>query len=211
MRGSEAPPGMYPDDPIAERILSDSPYDRLRARQFSYFNQSIDRKLALQSYLLFALAALLPVLAFVPASVRRTYIADIATSSPRLAFVAFVAVVFVGGTGVGHALVEHARFRLQPLDERQARELVTFETLCSLLGFGTGGFATLTTYLIVFLGFGGESALDALLAAGGGNPFAPSELGVTVGTVAVLAMVSGVALQVLSAHFHVRSILATLE
>jgi hypothetical protein len=34
---------------------------------------------------------------------------------------------------------------------------------------------------------------------------------VTVGTVAVLALVSGVTLQVLSAHFHVRSVLATLE
>ena len=211
IRASGAFTIVRPDDPIAERLLSDSPYERLRARQFSYFAQPIDRKLALQSYLLFALAAILPLLAVFPPALRRTYFADVATASPKLAFVALVAVVFVAGTGIGHAVVEHARLRLRPLDERQARELVTVETMCSMLGFGTGGFATLATYLLVALGFGGERALDALLAAGGGNPFAPSNLGVTVGTVAVLALVSGVALQTLSAHLHVRGVLLARE
>lgn len=199
------------DDPITERLLSDSPYERLRARQFSYFARPIDQKLAWQSYLLFALAALLPVLAAFPPGIRRTYFTDVATASPKLAFVALVAVVFVAATGLGHALVEHARIHLRPLDEYQARELVTFETLCSMLGFGTGGLATVSTYALVVLGFGGERALDAFLAVGGGNPYAESSLGVTVGTVAVLALVSGVVLQVLSAHTHVRAVLTAGE
>jgi hypothetical protein len=204
---NDALTSVSPDDPITQRVLSDSPYDRLRARQFSYFAQPIDRKLAWQSYLLFALAALLPVLATFPAEIRRTYFADVAAASPKLAFIALVAVVFVAGTGVGHAIVETARLRLQPLDERQARELVTFETLCSMLGFGTGGFATLSTYVLVIMGFGGEQTLDAFLALGGGNPFVSSGLGVSVGIVAVTALVSGVLLQVLSAHLHVRAAL----
>jgi hypothetical protein len=199
---------MFPqDDPIARRLLSDSPYERLRARQFSYFAQPIDRKLEWQSYLLFALAALLPILATLPPSIRETYFADAASASPKLAFIALVAVVFVAGTGLGHAIVERRRLCRQPLDERQARELITFETVFSMLGFGTGGFATLSTYVLVLIGFGGEATLSTLLAAGGGNPFAPNDLGVSVGTVVVLALVSAAVLQVLSAHLHVRAAL----
>jgi len=196
------------EDPIAEKLLSDSPYERLRARQLSYFVQPIDRKLAWQSYLLFALAALLPVLSVLPPSVRDSYVPAVASSTPKLAFVALVAVVFVAGTGVGHALVEHARLRLRPLDERQARELVTFESLCSMLGFGTGGLATAVTYALVLVGFGGRDLLDTFLAVGGGNPFAPSSLGVTVGFVAVVALLSAVVLQTLSAYLHVQAVLA---
>ncbi len=196
------------DDPIAEKLLSDSPYERLRARQLSYFVQPIDRKLAWQSYLLFALAGLLPVLSVLPATVRRAYLPTVASSSPKLAFVALVAVVFVAGTGVGHALVEYFRIERGPLDERQARELVTFESLCSMLGFGTGGLATVSTYALVLLGFGGRDLLSAFLAAGGGNPFEPSTLGVTVGFVAVVALLCAVALQTLSAYLYVRACLA---
>jgi choline-glycine betaine transporter len=199
------------DDPIAEKLLSESPYERLRARQFSYFRQPIDRKLAWQSYLLFALAALLPVLSLVPPSIRRAYLGDVATASPKIAFIALVAVIFVAGTGVGHALVGHFCLRRRPLDERQARELVTFETVFSMLGFGTGGLATLTTYALVSLAFGGEELLTRLLAAGGGNPFAPNDLGVTVGMVAVVALVAGVALQTVSAHLHVAAVLTDAQ
>jgi hypothetical protein len=196
------------DDPIAEKILSDSPYERLRARQLSYFVQPIDRKIAWQSYLLFTLAGLLPVLAVLPSNLRQTYLPSVAASSPKLAFVALVAVVFVSSTGVGHALVEYARITRGPLDERQARELVTFESLCSMLGFGTGGLATFSTYALVLLGFGGRDLLQAFLAAGGGNPFEPSSLGVTVAFVAIVALLSAVALQTLSAYLHVRAALA---
>jgi hypothetical protein len=199
------------DDPLAEKLLSDSPYDRLRARQFSYFRQPIDRKVAWQSYLLFALAAFLPVLSLVPSSIRLTYLGDVATASPKVAFIALVAVVFVAGTGVGHALVGHFRLRRRPLDERQARELVTFEAVFSMLGFGTGGLATLTTYALVLVAFGGEEVLARLLAAGGGNPFAPNDLGVTVGMVTVVALVAGVVLQTVSAHLHVAAALADVE
>lgn len=203
--GDEWSPVTVPD-PITERILSDSPYERLRAQQFSYLVQPIDRKLLWQSGLLFLLAALLPVLAVLPASIRTSYLPNVVIASPKVAFLALVAVLIVAGTGVGHALVEYARLRLQPLDEGQARELVTLEGLCSMLGFGTGGFATLVTYALVLIGFGGQEALNAFLEAGGGNPFAPSAFGVTVGMVAITALVSAAALQLAAASLHLQAV-----
>lgn len=52
------------DDPIAEALTSDSAYERLRAREFGVLRRAIHEKLAWQSYLLLALAALLPLAAF---------------------------------------------------------------------------------------------------------------------------------------------------
>ena len=190
------------DDPIAEKLLSDSPYERLRASQLRYFVQPVERKLAWQSYQLLVLAGIFPLLSVLPSSIRQPYLPAVAESSPKLAFVALVAVVFVAGSGVGHALVGYARGRLHPLDERQAHELVAFESLCSMLGFGTGGLATLSTYALVLVGFGGRDALDAFLAAGGGNPFAASAFDVTVGFVAIVALSSAVALRAFSASLH---------
>lgn len=196
------------DDPITERVLSESPYDRLRAQQFSYFPQPVDRKLAWQSYLLFALALLLPVLALTPASIRQAYFAEVATATPKVAFVALVATVLVAGAGVGLSVTERVRLSRQPLDEHTARDIVTFEELFSVVGFGTGGFATLSVYVLVLLGFGGHQVLDSFLAVGGGNPFASSNLGATVGTVAVTALVCAVVLQFLSAYFYARNLLS---
>jgi hypothetical protein len=201
---------MSVDDPIAEKLLSDNPYDRLHVRQFSYFKQPIDQKLAWQSYLLFAIAALLPLLAFTPPPIRETYFPVVATATPRFVFVALVALAVVAGAGFGLALTEHVRLRARPLDERLAREILTFETLCSLVGFGTGGCALLAAYLFVLMGFGGTEVLDAFLAVGGGNPFVSSGFGVSVGIVATAALVCGVVLQTLSAYFHVRVALLDL-
>lgn len=47
------------------------------------------------------------------------------------------------------------RFGLEPsLTEVQALELFNLESLCSLVGFLTGGFATLDTYVFLLVGFG---------------------------------------------------------
>lgn len=200
------------DDPIADALLGESTYERERLRAFGWFKQSIPRKLALQSYILFALAALLPIAAFLPPSIRETYFAEVAAASPKLAFLGLVAVVLVFGTGIGHALVGVRRVALEPaLTELQARELVNIENVCSLLGFFTGGVATVLTYALLLLGFGGESALEAFMSAGGGNPFTASAVGVEVGTVAVTAMVGAVLMRFLSAYVHVRVTLAGLQ
>jgi hypothetical protein len=199
------------DDPIADALLGESTYERERIRAFGWFKQSIPTKLAWQSYLLFLLAAVLPVAAVLPRPVREAYFAEVAAASPKVAFLGFVAVVLVFGTGLGHAVVALRRLALEPgLTEVQARDLVSLENVCSLLGFFTGGVATALTYLLLFVGFGGTAALEAFVAAGGGNPYVASGLGVDVGTVAVTAVVGAVLMQFLSAYVQVRVVHAGL-
>jgi hypothetical protein len=196
-----------PDDPIADALLGDSAYERVRVERWSLFKQPIPRKLAIQSSILFALAAILPVAAFLPGEVRESYLQEVAAASPKVALLALLAVAVVALTGIGHAGVGIQRFRLEPsLTERQALELFNLESLCSTLGFLTGGFATVVTYAFLLLGFGGTTALEAFVQYGGGNPFAASGVDLNIATVAVAALVGAVVLRVLSVYLFVESV-----
>jgi hypothetical protein len=195
------------EDPIADAILGDSAYDRVRMARWRWFRQPIPRKLALQSYLLLLLAAILPVIGFLPANVRDAYLSSVAVATPKVALVALVATLVVTGTGLGHVVVGLRRVVLEPdLTEKQAAELLDVEGVCSLLGFLTGGVATAVTYAFVALGFGGLEFLQSYVAAGGGNPFAASAVGIDVASVAVLALVSGVLLRVLATYVWVETL-----
>jgi hypothetical protein len=195
------------DDPIADALLGDSVYERIRVERWSLFKQPIPRKLAIQSTLLFALAAILPVAAFLPAEVRESYLQEVAAASPKVALLALLAVAVVGLTGIGLAGVGIQRFRLEPsLTEGQARELFNLESLCSTLGFLTGGFATAVTYAFLLIGFGGTSALTAFMKYGGGNPYAASGINLDIATVAVAALVGAVVLRVLSVYLFVEDV-----
>ncbi|MFB6304304.1 MAG: hypothetical protein ABEH47_03990 [Haloferacaceae archaeon] len=197
---------MPADDPLAEALLSDSAYERLRAREFGVLKRALHEKLAWQSYLLLALAALLPLAAFLPPGVRERYLADAALASPRWTVLGVVAVTIVWLTGLGHAGVAIRALRVGPsLSEVQAHELVSLENVCSLLGFGTAGVATLLTYAFFGLGFGGLD-LIAAYAALGANPFEPVSYGVPIGTLAIVAMVGAVVLKFLSAFVYVESL-----
>jgi hypothetical protein len=199
------------EDPIADALLGDSAYDRVRMARWRWFRQSIPRKLTLQSYLLFLLAAILPVVGFLPAAVRDAYLSGAAVATPKVALVALVATLVVAGTGLGHVAVGIRRVVLEPdLTEQQAAELLNVEGVCSLLGFLTGGVAILATYGFVALGFGGLEFLQSYIAAGGGNPFATSAVGIDVASVAVLALVSGVSLRVLATYVWVETLRVSL-
>ncbi|MFB6281010.1 MAG: hypothetical protein ABEH40_03220 [Haloferacaceae archaeon] len=197
---------MTTDDPIAEALLSDSPYERLRAREFRVLGGAIPRKLAWQSYLLLSLAALLPLVGLLPPGVRETYIGDAALATPRWAVIALFAVGVLWLTGLGHAGIALRLLALGPgISEVQARELLSLENVCSLFGFGTAGVAVLATYAFVGIGFAGLDTLMAY-AAVAGNPFTPAPLPVTVGSVAIVAMVGAVVLKFLSAFVYVESV-----
>lgn len=197
---------MTADDPIAEALLSDSPYERLRAREFRVLGGALPRKLAWQSYLLLALAALLPIVGLLPAGVRETYVPDAAMASPRWAVIALFAVGAIWLTGLGHAGIALRLVSLGPsISEVQARELLNLENVCSLFGFGTAGVAVLVTYAFVALGFAGLDTLMAY-AAVAGNPFAPAPVPVSLGTVAIAATVGAVVLKFLSAFVYVESL-----
>jgi hypothetical protein len=184
------------DDPIADAIVAGSNYERLRARETGYFTQSVDRKMRWQSYLLFGLAALLPVTALMPRQVRYQYLTDGAAAAPKVAVLALLASVLLFVTGIGHGLVGLRCARLHSsLSESEARTLLTLERLCSVLGFATGGVVTLATYLLVSVGLGGVETLDAYVAVVGENPFAQSPVGVDVATTSAFALVGAVLLQ----------------
>ncbi|MFC7096086.1 hypothetical protein [Halobaculum marinum] len=197
---------MTSDDPIAAALLSDSTYERARYQRFGWFKQSVTRKLTLQSYLLTLLAGVFPVLALLPADLRAAYFGDsVATAAPKVGVVALVAVGVIAVAGVG--LVVVAAFRLargDDFDEHTAHSVLTLEDLCSMAGLATGGIATAATYTFVLLGFGGVETVRAWVAAGGGNPYAPTGVGPSVATVAVTALALGVFLQVAAAYLRTR-------
>lgn len=181
------------DDPIADAVLSDG-YRRIRVESRVYMRYALRRKVAWQSYMLLAAAALFPVTALLPSEVRREYLPVVATSTPKFAFVAVVAVALVAATAVGHLFVGwRAR---DDIDERTARSLVTLESACSLVGFATAGFALAASFALLLLGFG---PLDAYVALGGGNPFATSTLAPPVRLLSLSALAAGVTLRTAAA------------
>lgn len=199
---------MNSDDPIASAILSDSVYERLRAGRFSWFKQPLSRKLTIQGYLLHVLAAVLPILALLPPDVKRTYFrTSVVDAAPKVAVLAFVAVIVIGVAGVGLSAIGAFRlWRRDDFDEHTAKSILDFEDLCSMFGLATGTVATVATYLFVLVGFTGVDTLGAWIASGGGNPYAPSGFGIDIGTVAVTALCIGVCLQVVSTYLYARGI-----
>ncbi|MFC7137055.1 hypothetical protein [Halobaculum litoreum] len=199
---------MTRDDPIASALLSDSAYERVRYQRFGWFKQSVTRKLTLQSYLLHVLAGVLPVLALLPAELRRAYFGGpVAAAAPKVGLVALVAVGVVAAGGLGLVAVAAIRLaRGDDFDEHTAHSVLNLEDLGSMVGLATGGVATVATYTFVLLGFGGVDTVRAWVDFGGGNPYAPSGVSLDVATVAVTALVLGVCLQVAAAYLHARSL-----
>jgi hypothetical protein len=181
------------EDPITDAILGDG-YERLRVESYVYLRYALRRKVAWQSYMLLSVAAILPVATLLPPDVRQEYLPVVATSTPKLAFVAFVAVVLIVGTAVGHLFVGW-RTR-EDLDERTAKSLLTLENACSLVGFATAGLALGVSHGLVLLGFG---PLNTYVALGGGNPFVASTFAPPIWFLSLSALVFGVSLRTAAA------------
>ncbi|GAA0219659.1 hypothetical protein [Halobaculum roseum] len=199
---------MSRDDPIAAAILSESAYERTRYREFGWFNQSLTRKLTVQSYLLHLLAAVLPVLAMLPGEIRTAYLGEpLPDAAPAVGVAALAAAVVVAVGGVG--LIAVALFLLargDSLDDETARAVRSVERVCSMTGLVTGGVATLAVYSLALMGFGGIEAVRAWTAAGGGNPYAPSGVHLPLATVAVAVLGLGVGLRVAAAYLRSRGV-----
>ncbi|SHH28312.1 hypothetical protein [Halobaculum gomorrense] len=194
---------MSRNDPIAAALLSESAYQRSRYRRFGWFNQSLTRKLTLQSYLLYILAAVLPVLTLLPSRIRGAYLGGpIAETAPRVCVAALAAAVIVAAGGLG--LIGVALFVLvrgDELTDETARAVRSVERAASMAGLATGGVATVAVVSFALIGFGGVDAVTAWVAAGGGNPYASSGVGLPVATVAVAVLGLGIALRVAAALF----------
>ena len=190
-------------DPIATGLLSNSHYDRLRARRASVFRQSIPQKLALQALVFATLALVLPLAVTMPASARGFFAGgDPLASTPKILILGAYAgaVETVSALGLIYVGYRLAR-RRDELSEREARHLVTVEDVASLVGFVTGALGIAVLVAFFLLGHGGQDAVSAFLAAGGDNPFAATTLPVTVVDLAVPAGVLSLVLFALSRRF----------
>jgi hypothetical protein len=196
------------DDPITDAVLGESTYDRLRALRFGVFKQAIHRKLAWQSYLLLSLAALLPIAAALPDSTRMQYLTgELALASPKLAVLGFAGALLLVLTGLGHAGVAVRRLAREPnISEFEAEQLLAAENVCSTLGLGTATLAVVITHAGFALGFGGASAVATYIDVMGADPFAASNLPLSLGTIMVVSLLGAVVLQLLSAFVFVESL-----
>ncbi|WP_123535859.1 hypothetical protein [Halosimplex salinum] len=210
-RSQAADPDDAPEDPICQRVLSDSAYDTVQVERFSHFKQPVPRKLLIQCALIGALALTLPVYALFPADAA-TYLptVDPTTASPTIILMGLFALVIELGAAALLLGVVLYRVRHEPLTEDQAISLFNTETYATYLGFGTGGLATAVMLALFALGLGGESTLGAYVhAMDGANPFRASGLGVTVDVFATVALAGALAVYV--ARAYAASRLATLE
>ncbi|WP_254768830.1 hypothetical protein [Salinilacihabitans rarus] len=191
-----------PDDPIADALLGDSTYERLRVQRYALIKRRIPQKLVWQSGLLLALALVVPLAATYPAAVRAAFPGgDPLWSSPLVVW----AGVYAGGIELGTAAclvaVAVVRRRREPqLSEAEARTLLNVEDVASMFGLATGGFAVLLTVGFFALGHAGPETFAAVVESAPRNPFQPT--GVPVPVIAVGAGAAVSALVVYSVGRH---------
>jgi hypothetical protein len=133
------------DDPsgdhVTDALMGGSAYERLRFERYSVFKQSIPQKMHFQSALLFGLAAVLPVMAALPADVREALNAnEVAAASPRVILLGLLGGALVFVCGIGLATLGFARLKLgSSITESQAETMLNLEEVASLLSLIIGG------------------------------------------------------------------------
>jgi hypothetical protein len=187
-----------PADPILDRVLSDSAYERERLQRFSHFKQPIPQKLALQGALLGSLALLIPLYSLYPAS-SAPYLPsmDPVVASPKVLFLGVFGAAVELGTAtllVGAALY---RVREEPVTDDQAHSILNVETFASYLGFGTGGVVIALTLAFFALGLGGAETLAWYVSLTDGvNPFTATGMPISVGHLGTVALAGALAIAV---------------
>ena len=177
------------DDPILQRVLSDSAYDRVRTERFSHFKQPVPQKLRAQCLLLGALTLVLPLYILFPGDAGAYFSTNPTVASPTVLLLGLFALVIELGTAALLVGVALYRARYEPLDEDQALSLFITETFAAYLAFGTGALAVLVMLAVLALGLGGAATVGAYVEAmDGANPFQASGLGLSVEAFATLAL-----------------------
>ena len=190
-------------DAITDAVLSGSAYERLRACRHSIVGQPLTRLLSIQSVLLAALAATVPLYWLLPDSVT-PYLptTDPLTAAPKIAMLgAFggVMVFFAAILLVGTALyrLEHA-----PLSEAQAHEVLVVEEFTGGLTVGMGGLSIGLTVACLGMGLlGGETVGAYVATMDGTNPFASSIYALPLGLLGTTALAASAV--VLAARWYV--------
>lgn len=196
-----------PTDPIADALLGESTYERLRVQRYALIKRRIPRKLAWQSGLLCVLALIVPITATYPSSVRAAFPGgDPLWSSPLVLWVG----VWAGGIQLGTATclvaVSIARHRREPgLSESQAHTLLNIEDVASMFGLTTGGFAILLTVGFFLLGHAGIETFEAVIESAPQDPYEQTAISVPIVAVGTAAAVSSCVLYLLSRYLALES------
>lgn len=192
------------DDPsgdhVTDALMGGSAYERLRFERYSVFKQSIPQKMHFQSALLFGLAAVLPVMAALPADVREALNAsEVAAASPRVILLGLLGGALVFVCGIGLATLGFARLKLgSSMTESQAETMLNLEEVASLLSLIIGGISIVLTICYALMAHGGMETIQAYVRTVGRDPYVASGFDVSVAAVAASAFVGGVALFVLA-------------
>ena len=199
---NDGPPG----DRVTDALMGGSAYERLRFERYCVFKQSIPQKLHFQSALLFGLAAVLPVMAALPADVQEALNADeVAAASPRVILLGLVGGATVFVCGIGLAVLAAARLRLGGnMTESQAETILNLEEVASLIGLIIGGISIVLTICYALMAHGGMETIRAYIRTVGRDPYVASGFDVSVAVVAAGAFVGGVALFVLAQAIHLQ-------
>ncbi|MFC4542577.1 hypothetical protein ACFO5R_11670 [Halosolutus amylolyticus] len=181
-----------PDDPIADALLGESTYERLRVERYALIKRRIPQKLVYQSVLLLSLALVVPITATYPSAVRAAFPGgDPLWASPLVLWVG----VYAGGIELGTAAclvaVAIVRRRREPqLSEAEAHTLLNVEDVASMFGLATGGFAIVLTVGFFLLGHTGGETFQAVIDSAPRNPYGQAGVSVPVIAVGTAAAVS---------------------
>lgn len=184
-----------PNDPIADALLGESTYERLKVERYALIERRIPQKLVYQSGLLFALALVVPIAATYPPSVQAAFPGgNPLWSSPLVLWVG----VSAGGiqlvTATCLVAVAIARRRYEPrLSESQVHALLNIEDVASMFGLATGGFAILITVGFFLLGHAGVDTFTAVVESASHDPYGQTDVSVPLITVGVAAAISSCA------------------
>lgn len=196
----------YFDDRIADAILHGSPYERLRVRRNSLFDQRIPTKLAWQSAILLLLSLVAPITLGYSGAVAALFpgVTPLA-SSPVILMPGVLALIIETGAATGHLAVAATLLSGESdLSTRRMRQLLSVEEMASFYGLIGGALLLAITVAFFLLGYAGVETIQQYTTAGTQGPFNASGTGLSVLAVSAVSFVGSVMLFVGSRLLDIR-------
>lgn len=173
---------------ITDDIVSDSPYRRKRAERWAQFSAPLQTKIAWKSGIMAALILVLPLYQLFPRASEIAWLGPAADASPKVLLLGVVGLGIESVTGTVLVAVGLYRLHAGPVDEDTAATLLDLEDTAASIGLVSGGLAVLVTLAYFVLGAFGSGVIVDYVAVFGANPYVDSGTGVTVGHLAVVAL-----------------------
>jgi hypothetical protein len=145
----------------------DSEYELIRLQHGFLTRWSIPEKVRRCGYLLVTASAALPLVAFLPGTVRSAYLGTappLARLTVTTLMLASVGLLGLGGLGLLALVAYRSRFETVP--EHVAWNLVGLESIFSGMGLVTGTLTVVVTLGLVSVGYAGPAVVESLRMAG---------------------------------------------